>query len=278
MSPSFQNPSSQNLSAATSACRQDGVKALVPFFTAGYPDEATFLELVAAAGRAGCPVIEIGVPFSDPIADGPVIQASSQAALARGMSLRRALDLTAEAAASTPAALVLMGYLNPILRLGLDAFADAARQAGISGVIVPDVPLEESAPIRRALATAELTLVDLVAPNSDPDRIARIGAVAGGFLYLVSLTGVTGSRAVFGHDLDDFVGRVRRGSDLPLYVGFGVSDREQAERVTRRADGVIIGSALIRIIQSAPDPGAAVARVERFLGEIARALNGSGQT
>ncbi len=261
----------------TESTRAAGRKALVPFFTAGYPDEATCLRLLATAAAAGCRVIEVGIPFSDPMADGPVIQASSERALAQGMTLRRALDLIERAsvagAAPAPAGFVVMSYLNPILQMGVAAFAERAARAGVAGVILPDVPLEESGELRPALARAGIALVDLVAPTSGDERVAAIARQAEGFLYLVSLTGVTGVRAGLAAGLADFIARVRRASGLPLYVGFGVSTPEQAAEVARAADGVIIGSALIRLIQAAPDQEAAVAAVSGCLARVTAAMH-----
>ena len=217
------------LREATEAMRRRGEKALVPFFTAGFPDEDTSLRLLQTAARAGCHVIEIGIPFSDPIADGPLIQASSEQALANGMSLEKALGLAEQAGRECSAALVLMSYVNPLLRIGLERFGKRARKAGVSGVIIPDVPFEESGEIRATLGRSEITLVDLVAPTSDGERLERIAHSAEGFLYLVSVTGVTGVRSELAPDLGDFVGRVRAHTELPLYVGFGVSDAAQAK-------------------------------------------------
>ncbi len=274
-----------NLSDTTDRMRTSGLKALVPFFTAGYPDEETFLALVAAAVRAGCRVVEIGIPFSDPIADGPVIQASSEAALARGMTLSRALALTRQAStesvstqsvsASTKSAVSIcaMGYLNPIMRMGIERFARTAAESGVKGVIIPDLPIEESDGPRRALARESITLVDLVALTSSPERLAAISSDAEGFLYLVALTGVTGSSAADTGVFDAFVDRVRSLARLPLYAGFGIATPEHAVRATARVDGVIIGSALIRIIDAAPSPEAAVEKVEEFLHTVQEAIN-----
>jgi tryptophan synthase alpha chain len=261
----------------TESTRTAGRKALVPFLTAGYPDEGTFLRLLAAATGAGCRVVEVGIPFSDPMADGPVIQASSERALAQGMTLRRALELIERASAAAPAGYVVMSYLNPILQMGVETFADRAARAGVAGVILPDVPLEESGELRPALACAGIALVDLVAPTSGDDRIAAIARQAEGFLYLVSLTGVTGVRAGLAAGLEGFIARVRCASDLPLYVGFGVSTPEQAAQVARTADGVIIGSALIRMIQDASDDNAAVAAVGAFLARVTAAMHPRGE-
>ncbi len=260
------------LERITREMRDAGRKALVPFFTAGYPDETTFLACVRAAAMAGCRVFEVGIPFSDPVADGPLIQASSQRALEGGMTLDRALDLTAQAADETGLAPVVMSYVNPILRKGLDAFAARAAEAGVAGVILPDVPVEESAAAAEALAAADLDLVALMAPTTDPDRAGAIAAASRGFLYLVSLTGVTGAALGGGEGLPDLVARARAATDLPCYVGFGVSTPEQARAAASAADGVIIGSALIKIIETAPSPTAAPALLRDFLGGVAAAL------
>jgi len=261
------------LEERTRALKARGKKALVPFFTAGFPDEETFLRLVAdAAGAAGCPVVEVGVPFSDPIADGPVIQESSKAALERGITLRRTLELARRAAERTRAALVLMGYLNPLLRMGVGAFARAAREAGVAGVIVPDLPVEESGGVRRTLAGEGIVLVDLLAPTSGPERIAAAAGEARGFLYLVSITGVTGARSPEAADTAAFVARVRAHTDLPLYVGFGIKNPELAAAAAKSADGVIAGSALIRCIREAPSREAAVDRVRALLEDMQAAM------
>ncbi len=264
-----------NLADRTDKMRDAGLKALVPFFTAGYPDDQTFLELVAAAARAGCRVIEIGIPFSDPIADGPVIQASSEAALANGMTLPRALELARRASRESSISICAMGYLNPVMRMGFGPFARAAAESGVEGVIIPDLPIEESGAGRRTLAAESVTLVDLVALTSSAQRVAAIGREARGFLYLVALTGVTGSAAADPDAFGAFVGRIRAQADLPLYAGFGIATPDQARRAANLADGVIIGSALIKIIQAAATRSAAVAKVEDFLQTVYRAINPS---
>jgi tryptophan synthase alpha chain len=257
----------------TTRLRRDGKKALVPFFTAGYPDDNTFVELVLAAAGAGCDAIEIGVPFSDPIADGPVIQVSSQAALAAGMTLEHALGLAETVAARTGTPLIAMGYINPILNMGLERFASRASKAGIGGVILPDVSLEESTAFRGPLRDSGIDYIDLVAPTSGADRVKTIvtrSNGAGSFVYLVSVAGVTGTRLSPFDRLGAFTGRVRAFTGLPLYVGFGVSSPENAREVVRHADGVIIGSQLIRLIQEAR--GDAVRAVSGFLSEVRRAI------
>jgi len=254
------------------AGRERGEKALVPFVTAGYPDERHSLELLAACARRGCEVVEIGVPFSDPVADGPVIQQASQAALDGGMTLRRALDLVAELR-DEPVQPVMMTYLNPVLRLGLADFARRAARAGCAGVIVPDLSSEETGSLREALHAEGVALVDLVAPTTPDARLARIAGPAGGFLYLVAVAGVTGTRSAEAADLAAFTERVRAHTDLPLYVGFGIDGAARAREAADRADGVIVGSALIRRLLDAPDPAAGQAAALELLDELLAALS-----
>lgn len=267
------------LREVTSSARESGAKALVPFFTAGYPDEATFVDLLNAAADAGSTAIEVGIPFSDPIADGPAIQESSEHALRGGMSLERALGLSAEWSARADTPLAIMSYVNPILSYGLQRFATAAESSGVSGLIVPDVPVEESDEIRRACArhAPGLSYINLVAPTSGGDRIDRLAAGADGFLYLVSLTGVTGARiglaADLAADLAAFIDRVRAKASVPLYVGFGVSTPDQAKAVSGAADGVIIGSRLIQIIKEARGRTETVRNVGAFLQSVRAAID-----
>lgn len=253
--------------------RAAGRKALVAFLTAGYPDEETFVEVARAAVEAGCDAVEVGVPFSDPIADGPVIQASSAASLSRGMTLAGALSLAGGLASRNTTPLIIMSYINPILAYGVVRFADDAAEAGVSGVILPDVSFEESPPFRAALGAAGVETVDLIAPTSSDERVAMIAREAAGFLYLVSTTGVTGARRASSiESLPAFVERVRSVTDVPLYVGFGVSTPEDAAAVARTADGVIIGSQLIREID-AGEAGGASARVGGFVERVRRAID-----
>jgi len=258
------------LETVTRAQRDEGRKALAPFFTAGYPDEAVFLDLIRAAADVGCRVVEIGIPFSDPVADGPLIQKSSQAALAGGMTLRRALALTTKAVAETGVTPVVMSYLNPVMRMGLDEFAAAAADAGVGGVILPDVPVEEASEARAALSARDLDLVALMAPTTDSDRAREIAGSSSGFLYLVSLTGVTGAVLDVNATVPSLVARARAVTDLPAYVGFGVSTAEQARDAVASAEGVIIGSALVRVIDAAGDDAAGA--VHTYLGGVAGGL------
>jgi len=269
------NQTQGRLTELTEQLRQAGIKPLVPFLTAGFPDEKTFIGVLKGAAAAGCPLIEIGIPFSDPVADGPVIQASSQHVLSQGMTLRRTLELAHEAR-QMGLAVVLMGYLNPILKMGVAEFAVACAEAEVAGVIIPDLPSEESVKIRQLLLAQGTDLVDLVAPTTDPTRLGHTTKVASGFLYLVSTTGVTGVTAAgtaTGTSLPEYVARVREKSDLPLYVGFGIATPEQAALVAQVADGAIVGSALIRRISEAASPDEAITAASEFLLTMVAAMN-----
>jgi tryptophan synthase alpha chain len=240
--------------------RRDGRAALMPYLTMGYPQRESALALVPAAAAAGADLIELGVPFSDPLADGATIQGASQQALANGMSLALCLEQAAmlrHRGAALP--LVLMSYYNPILQMGLDGFARRAAAAGIDGTIVPDLPPEEAGGLCAALEAQGIDPIFLLPPTADEERVRLVAARSRGFLYLVSLTGVTGARDRLPPDLESFVAWVRPATDLPLAVGFGISSPQQAARVARIADGVIVGSALVRAVGTAADPAAATA-------------------
>ena len=265
------NASSEGrLTRITQKLKKEGIKPLVPFLTAGFPDEDTFGKVMGAAATAGCPIVEIGIPFSDPVADGPVIQASSQKVLGQGMTLLRTLELAAAAEHEHGLNVVLMGYLNPILKMGVEQFAQACAEAKIAGVIIPDLPPELAMGIRSLLAEGGTDLVDLVAPTTDPQRLADNVVHARGFLYLVSTTGVTGAGSAPANNLPDYLKRVRQNTDLPLYVGFGISTAKQAALVAAVADGVIVGSALIRIISQAGSE--AETQAAAFLTEMVQAI------
>jgi len=254
------------------ARREDGTRPLVPYATVGFPDERTSLDLLAGCGARGCRVVEVGVPFSDPVADGPVIQHSSQRALERGMTLTRAMAMVSELSQDGLAP-VLMTYLNPILRLGVDGFAVAAARSGCTGVIVPDLSLEESPELRLALAAEGLALVDLAAPTSPDERLARIARPSAGFLYLVAVAGVTGTRSAGAADLAAFTARVRQHTDTPLYVGFGIDGPVRAREAADSADGVIIGSALMRCFLDQSDRDESLDRALRLVDDVLAALD-----
>lgn len=257
------------LDAVFSRLRQDGRKALIPYVTAGFPDRARFPAILQAVGDSGSDVIEVGVPFSDPIADGPTIQFSSHRALEDGVTLSWIFETLARHRPGIP--VVLMSYYNPLLARGLKRFADDCRAHGVQGVVVPDLPFEEAHDLEAQLRPAGIDLVRMVAPTTPEGRLRQIATRARGFLYLVSVTGVTGSRNELPAGLEDLIRRVRAVSAAPVCVGFGISGPEAAARIGSAADGVILGSALVETIRRAgSDPAG---EVRRFLGDVRRALD-----
>jgi tryptophan synthase alpha chain len=267
------------IASAFAAARAEGRAALMPYFTLGYPDIAAFEAVVRAIAAAGADLIELGVPFSDPLADGPTIQHSTQVALEQGMTLAHGLALTHRLrAAGVTQPLLLMGYVNPILAYGVSRYVKDAAVAGADGFIVPDLPPEEAGELEAACRVHGLALVFLLAPTSTPERIAAVVSHTTGFVYLVSLAGVTGARDQLPPDLAAFVGRVRAATGLPLAVGFGIATPEHASAVGALADGVIVGSALIKAVGAAADPAAAAGRFVRALREaLRRATNTSAR-
>lgn len=245
----------EHISQTFSTLRAQGRAALMPYFTLGYPTPEASLAVIETLSHSGADLIELGVPFSDPLADGSTIQHSTQIALEQGMTVSRCLELVKQIrgrGVSQP--LLLMGYINPVLAYGIERYASDARLAGADGLILPDLPMEEAAQVEAACQANGLALVYLVSPASTPERITALTARSSGFLYLVSLTGVTGAREALSVDLADFVASVRAVSQMPLAVGFGISTPAQARAVSELADGVIIGSALIHAAGQAEDP------------------------
>jgi tryptophan synthase alpha chain len=248
--------------------RARGERALVPFVTAGDPDLGTTEALVLAMAEAGADLVEIGVPFSDPIADGPTIQRASERALARGTSLRRALELAKRLRARSEVPLLLMGHANPFYAMGPRGFAEAAAEAGLDGLIVADLPPEEGADLYGAAAEAGIDAVLLAAPTTTQARLRMLAERTRGFLYYVSLTGVTGARARLAADLEAAVRRVKAISDVPVCVGFGVSTPEHAAEIARYADGVVVGSAIVDRVEAARSAEEVVDAVARFVAEL----------
>jgi tryptophan synthase alpha chain len=248
--------------------RARGEKALVPFVTAGDPDLGTTEALVLAMAAAGADLIELGVPFSDPIAEGPTIQRASERALARGTSLRRVLELVKRLRARCDVPLLLMGYANPFYAMGARGFASAAAEAGVDGVIVADLPPEEGADLYGAAAQAGIDGVLLAAPTTTDARLRLLVERTRGFLYYVSLTGVTGARAELAADLAAAIARVKALSDVPVCVGFGVSTPDHAREIAGFADGVVVGSAIVERVERAPTPDEAVDAVAQFVAEL----------
>jgi tryptophan synthase alpha chain len=225
------------------ALRSSGRRALVCYVTAGHPDPAASVRLIRELPDAGCDVLEVGVPFSDPLADGPIIQLSSQQALAQGVNLTRALELIAEAKPTAP--VVLFSYLNPLMAAGADVLV-RAKAAGVSGVLVTDLPVGADPEREAWLGSGPLEFVRLVAPTTPAERMEEIGKHGSGFVYLISRLGVTGVHQGVADNLSATIDRLRSVCDLPICVGFGISTPEQAKAVGTMADGIVVGSALVQ--------------------------------
>ncbi len=242
--------------------------ALVAYLTFGDPDPATSIEVIAAAARAGADVIELGVPFSDPSADGPSIQRAMERALAAGATLAGAIDAVAELrlqGITTP--IVLFGYYNPIFVMGAEVFAARAAQAGIDAVLTVDLPIDEIAELAQPLAAHQIDVIPLVAPTSTPDRVARLGELRAPFVYYISLTGVTGTAAARVEIDPARLDAIRKAADAPVAVGFGIRTPEDAARFSTIADGVVVGSALVDQVAAGP-----AASAPQRVAELVRAL------
>lgn len=256
------------LEAKFQELRRRKQKAFIAFITAGFPNLKTTGELVLAFARAGVDIVELGVPFSDPMADGPLIQAASQAALKKKTDLRRILALVKEVRAKSQIPICLMTYYNPVFCFGEESFVRAARRAGVDGVILPDLPPEESGPLRRLAARNGLDVICFIAPTTPPERMRYICRIARGFIYYVSLTGVTGPRARLPADLAANLRRIKRYTSKPVCVGFGVSTRSQVKAVQRISDGVIVGSAIVKKIGEYAGRKDLVSRLARFAASL----------
>jgi len=243
---------------------------LVAYVTAGDPDLARTAEILVALAQNGADVIEVGIPFSDPLADGPVIQRASERALASGATLRGALRMIRETRSRIAAPIVLFTYANPVLRMGEAAFVKEAADAGVDGVLVLDLPVEEAGPFRGRLVDADLDPIFLLSPTTSDDRIRAASSLGRGFLYVISRLGVTGAREQVATDAEALVRRVRAHSDLPLAIGFGISRPEHVAEVGRWADAAVVGSALVNVIA---EHGAAPGVAERA-GDYVRWLKG----
>jgi len=233
----------------TFAALRDGRRpGLVTYTTAGDPDREASVRILVAIARAGADVLEVGVPFSDPLADGPVIQRASERALAAGMTLRGTLDVVREVRREVDTPIVLFTYANPVVRMAPDVFATEARAAGVDGVLILDYPVEEAEPMRASLTRADLDPIFLISPTTTDERIARSAELGKGFLYVISRLGVTGMRDRLADDVASLVARVRAWAKLPVAVGFGISRPEQVAEACRSADAAVVGSALVNLI------------------------------
>jgi tryptophan synthase alpha chain len=243
-------------------------KAFIPYITAGDPDLKTTADLILALDKAGADVIEVGVPFSDPIADGPVIQRATERALTSGTSLQDILRMGTEVRKKSQVPMLIMSYYNPLLRYGLEKLGHDAAKAGFDGILASDLTVEESGPFVETMKKAGLNTVFLVAPTSSPERIRKIASMSTGFLYAVSRTGVTGESQELAADLRDFLKTLRAHTSVPIAVGFGISRPEHVKAVWQEADGAVVGSAVVRAIEENsgfPDVADRVARFTLWL-------------
>lgn len=265
------------ISSTLAALKAQGRKALIPYVTAGFPHADLTPALMHAMVEAGADIIELGVPFSDPMADGPVIQRAGEAALAQGVGMAQVLGMVAafrQTNTSTP--LVLMGYANPVeaydLQHGSGAFVRDAAAAGVDGVLIVDYPPEECEGFAAALKAAGLDLIFLLAPTSTPERMAQVGRLASGYVYYVSLKGVTGAGHLDTAAVQEAIPRIRAHVHVPVGVGFGIRDAQSARAIAQAADAVVIGSKIIQLLEGRSDPEG-VAAVRAFLAEIRAALD-----
>jgi tryptophan synthase alpha chain len=248
--------------------KQEGKKGFIPFITAGDPDLETTRDLILELDRAGATVIELGVPFSDPMADGPVIQRASERALRHGFGLTEILQTIAAARTRTDVPIVLFSYFNPLLQFGIERLAREAEHAGVDGILVTDLAPEEAGRFAAMLRAHEIDMIFLVAPTSTDERLQMVADRASGFIYAVSRTGVTGAQAEMSVESEKLVSRVRQFSDLPVAVGFGISKPDQVADVWRYADAAVVGSAIVGEIEKARSAADAVAMVGRFAREL----------
>jgi len=260
------------IDATFAALKAKGGKALIPYLTVGFPSIGILPSLVGALEEAGADLVELGVPFSDPLADGPTIQTASAKALRRGVTLRKVFrSVAAIRRKGVKLPLVLMTYVNPVAHYGVAAFCRAAKRSGADGVIIPDMPPEEAKELIRAGHTNHFAVICLAAPTSPRKRLERIVKASTGFIYYVSLTGVTGVRQRIPSQISGHVRTIQRMTQLPVCVGFGISKPAQVRQVARVADGVIVGSALINILANARRP---IPEAARFIRKLRSACHG----
>lgn len=254
--------------------QQAGKKAFMPYITAGHPSVETTRDIILTLDRAGADLLELGVPFSDPIADGPSIQQSSEWALQQQTTPGKILELVASVREESQIPISLMSYYNPIFHRGLAEFCQAAAQAGVDGLIVPDLPVEEAGELAEAAAAEGLHLILLVAPTTPAERMQGITDMCGGFVYCVSVTGVTGARNQISDAVAPMLESLRKVTDLPLVVGFGVSTPEQASQMAQMSDGVIVGSAIVdHIHKHRENPAQLIEELSQFVEQLSSAVH-----
>lgn len=258
------------MSRIASIFDRPGHTALIPYVTAGYPSVEATLEVVPLLARCGCDIVELGIPFSDPLADGVTIQQASFHALQSGITPEICLEVAAQLRRKVGIPLVFMTYFNPVFSYGLEKFCGACTRSGIDGLIIPDLPPEEGSELESVTQRQGIDLIYLLAPTSTEERIRLVAEHSRGFIYLVSVMGVTGAREGLPADLTDFVARVRQVTTKPLCVGFGISTPEQAGQVGNIADGVIVGSRLIQLMEAG---GNFISPVSQFIEGLRRTLD-----
>ena len=254
-----------SLAATFERVRADGQPGLVTYITAGDPDLPRSAEILKSLDRAGADVLEVGVPFSDPLADGPVIQRATERALAAGTTLKGVLEMVGRTRGDVRAPIVLFSYANPILRMGAERFADEARAAGVDGVLVLDLPIEEADGFRSMLGARGIDTILLLSPTTSDDRLRTAAELGSGFLYAISRLGVTGARDHVAEGAQEMVERIRRVSDLPVALGFGISKPEHVREVGQWADAAVVGSALVSVVAEAGASHDLNTRVEEYV-------------
>jgi len=247
-----------------------GHKALIAYVTVGYPDIEATMKIVPLLAESGCDIIELGIPFSDPMADGATIQHASYCALQNGVTTNKCLDMVKQLREKTNVPLIFMTYYNPVYHYGLERFCNDSIASGVDGLIVPDLTPDEGGELENITETTGLDLVYLLSPTSTTERIKLVAEKSRGFIYMVSLTGVTGARDNMKLDIDNFIADVRKATDKPLCVGFGISTPGQANQVSHIADGVIIGSRIIKLMEKEDD----FASVGKFIKDCRQAMDG----
>lgn len=253
------------ISAAFDRIRADKRTGLVTYVTAGDPDMARSADILCALDRAGADVLEVGIPFSEPLADGPVIQRATERALAAGATASGVLDLVARIRSTVKAPIVLFTYANPVLRMGVDVFGDRARDAGVDGVLVLDLPIEEAGSFRDAMAARDIDMIFLLSPTTTEARVKEAAALGRGFLYGISRLGVTGARDTVADGAEALAGRMRAATSLPIALGFGISSPEHVRQIGRFADAAVVGSGLVSVIAEAGKSPDLIERVESYV-------------
>ncbi len=258
------------ISAAFQHCKKINAKALIPYITPEFPVQGTTVPLILALEKAGASMIEVGIPFSDPLADGPTIQHSSEIAIKNGATLPKALELVQKARTQTSIPLILMGYINPIIHFGIEKLINEAKNAGVDGLIIPDLPPEESEELCSFSKKYGMSNIFLIAPTTPDERIRSIDSLSTDFTYCVSVTGVTGMQNAFGNsaEFEHFLLRVKANTNKPFVVGFGIKGKEQVQKISKISDGVVVGSALLQAIANENNVDDTIQKAAEFLSTL----------